>query len=94
MPAIPRTLRQLLEGEGHQSEEFCKNIRHYNAALAFTSLGVKIDESVLRGTGRYCFCIQGQLHHSTGALLPENEVAPVYAQLYIHDPEEAAEEHW
>ena len=69
------------------AKEFKKNIRQYNAAFAFTSLGVKIDERVIEGSGPYSFQISGELHHCSGALLPQPEKSPVFAQIYIHDPQ-------
>jgi len=53
-----------------------------------TSVGVKIDNSVTRQSGPYCFKIQGGLHHLTGALLPHNDHPPIYAQIYILDTAE------
>jgi len=50
-----------------------------------TSVGVKIDNSVTRQSGPYCFKIQGELHHLTGALLPHGDQTPIYAQIYILD---------
>lgn len=69
------------------AETFKSNICQYNAAFAFTSLGVKIDDqSVTNAQGPYCFRINGELHHLSGALLPGDGEQPVYAQIYIHDP--------
>ena len=53
-----------------------------------TSVEVKIDNSVTRQSGPYCFKIQGELHHLTGALLPHNDHPPTYAQIYILDTAE------
>jgi len=53
-----------------------------------TSVGVKIDNSVTRQSGPYCFKIQGELHHLTGALLPYGDHSPAYAQIYILDTAE------
>ena len=53
-----------------------------------TSVGVKIDNSVTRQSGPYCFKIQGELHHLTGALLPHGDQTPIYAQIYILDTAE------
>jgi len=53
-----------------------------------TSVGVKIDNSVTRQPGPYCFKIQGELHHLTGALLPHGDQTPIYAQIYILDTTE------
>jgi len=53
-----------------------------------TSVGVKIDNSVTRQSGPYCFKIQGELHHLTGALLSHSDHPPTYAQIYILDTAE------
>jgi len=53
-----------------------------------TSVGVKIDNSVTRQSGPYCFKIQGELHHLTSALLPHGDQTPIYAQIYILDTAE------
>ncbi|KIK20227.1 hypothetical protein PISMIDRAFT_13179 [Pisolithus microcarpus 441] len=37
------------------------------------------------------FHVHGALHHLIGALIPEAEGEPSYAQLYIYDPQEATE---
>jgi len=53
-----------------------------------TSVGAKIDNSVTRQSGPYCFKIQGKLHHLTGPLLPHGNHTPNYAQIYILDTAE------
>jgi len=53
-----------------------------------TSVGVKIDNSVTRQSGPYCFKIQGELHHLTGTLLPHSDHPSIYAQIYILDTAE------
>ena len=53
-----------------------------------TSVRVKINNSVTRQSGPYCFKIQGELHHLTGALLPHSDQTPIYAQIYILDTAE------
>jgi hypothetical protein len=84
-PDPPVTLRNLLCGVSPQSKTFKKEIRQYNAAFAFTSLGVKIDSSVTGAHGGpFSFRINGELHHKMGSLLPENNDVPRYAQLYVH----------
>ena len=50
-----------------------------------TSVGVKIDNSVTRQSGPYCFKIQGELHHLTGALFPHGDQTSMYVQIYILD---------
>jgi len=46
---------------------------------------IKIDNSVTRQSGSYCFKIQEELYHLTGALLPHGDQTPIYAQIYILD---------
>jgi len=53
-----------------------------------TSVGAKINNSVTRQSGSYCFKIQGELHHLTGPLLPHGDYTPIYAQIYILDTAE------
>jgi len=50
-----------------------------------TSVGVKINNSVTRQSGPYCFKTQGELHHLTDALLPHADQTPMYMQIYILD---------
>ncbi|GFZ19875.1 hypothetical protein Acr_28g0005800 [Actinidia rufa] len=56
-------------------------------ANAFTSLGTKMDPRILAGRGPRSFTIHGELHHRTGALLPQPGHEGTYAQLYIYDPD-------
>jgi len=81
-------LHNYLTGDDYSSREFHNNIRQYNAAFAMTSVGVKIDNSVTRQSSPYCFKIQGELHHLTGALLPYGNQTPIYVQIYILDTAE------
>ncbi len=88
LPA-PAILQNLLCGNNPLSKAFLQDIRQYNAALAFTSLAVKVDEAITNSSGPYCFRVSGELHHWMGSLLPQEEGKLSYAQLYIHDPAEA-----
>jgi len=54
---LTRILRNYLTGDDYSSREFRNNILQYNAAFAMTSVGVKIDNSVTRQSGPYCFKI-------------------------------------
>jgi hypothetical protein len=55
-----------------QGVSFREQIRKYNLAMAFASLGVNINHRVTGAAGGpYSFRIHGQLHHRIGALLPE-----------------------
>lgn len=88
MPVPPHALYNLFTGDTPQGREFRTNIVQYNAALAFTSLGVKVNDS-LRGHGPPVFRIQGELRHLSGSLLPEQSRPPCYSQLYIYDADMA-----
>jgi hypothetical protein len=61
----------------------------YNRAFAFTSVGVQEDHAVNARPGPPVFRICGELYHRSGALVPEGEQTPTYAQLYIYEPREA-----
>ena len=84
----PAPLYDLFSSNTRDAKEFRTNIVQYNAAFAFTSLGVKTDQSLL-GRGPPVFRIHGELRHLSGSLLPEESSPPSYSQLYIIDPHEA-----
>jgi len=86
-PLQPLTgiLYNYLTGDDYSSRQFRNNIWQYNTAFAMTSVGVKIDNSVTRQSSPYCFKIQGELHHLTGALFPHGDQTPIYVQIYILD---------
>jgi hypothetical protein len=66
-------------------KEFRTNNVQYNASLAFTSLGVKVGQSVL-DQGPPISRIYGELRHLSGSLPPDESLSPSYSQLYIfHD---------
>lgn len=95
IPALrdpPEALRNLFEARTPEAVEFRTNIRQYNAALAFTSLGVNVDCQVNNGRGPYVFHVHGELSHQIGDLMPTEGRQPVYAQLYIYDPRAALDE--
>lgn len=93
LPAIappPVQLAHFFSESTQQAQRFRDNIRQYNAALAFTSLGVKVDNTVnTGGGGPPTFRIHGELCHQLGSLFPRNGERPAYAQLYIYDPRTA-----
>ncbi|KAI0754119.1 hypothetical protein C8Q80DRAFT_346858, partial [Daedaleopsis nitida] len=88
LPDPPLLLQHLLTGNDAQCKEFRTNIRRYNAAFAFTSLGVKVDNHInLSGQAPYIFRIHGEMYHQAGALIPSRPgEQPRYSQLYIYDP--------
>jgi hypothetical protein len=85
LPATPQELEVFLTSKDGSAVKFRDQIRMYNSVLTFTSLGAKVDESVARSTGPYCFRIQGELYHKIGSLCPAKGQCPQFAQLYIHD---------
>jgi len=89
-PPPPDPLRRFFSAPTQEARQFRENIRQYNAALSFTSLGAQVDDSVNRGGGGPpVFKIHGELHHQIGSLLPPHGQPPVYTQLYILDSHEA-----
>ncbi|CAG8623234.1 15423_t:CDS:2 [Acaulospora morrowiae] len=82
----PPFLRMLFDGEADFCSKFRKNICQYNAAHAFTSLGAKINISILQGHNPYSFYIYRELRHLSEALLSNADQEATYAQLYIYDP--------
>lgn len=76
----PALLEELL-----QSKKFRDTIRVYNYVLSFTSIGMKMDYSVVHVPGPYTIQIQGQTHHRIGSLIPRQGRLPEYLQLYIFD---------
>jgi len=89
LPDPPPVLRQLYISQSTQAQDFRSNIVLYNRALAFTSLGVEQDYSVLDGRGPPVFRIHGELKHLSGSLIPDAGKPVKYAQLYIYDPDTA-----
>ena len=88
-PPPPDALRCFFSASTPDARNFCDNVRQCNSALAFTSLGVQIDESGNRGEGGPpVFRIQGELHQ-IGSLLPSKGQPPAYAQPYILDSHDA-----
>lgn len=84
----PLFLQQLLTRQlGAQSTSFLANIRKYNNALSFTSLGCK---DVTPNYG--AFKVQGALYHRHGSLLPDIDGRSRYAQIYFVEsrPEQLA----
>ena len=82
---LPSPLDILLTGNDSRSRLFKQNIRMYNSALSFTSIGVNVDQEVTGTSGVYTFRIHGEMYHRIGTLLPNSETPPQFAQIYIYD---------
>jgi len=78
----------LMTFKHEHSKNFHENVRCINSSLAFASMGAKLAPPP--GYGPYCFRINGQIYHRSGALHPENDDQRKFAQLYILDPEVAS----
>jgi hypothetical protein len=85
LPTTPQELEVFLTSKESSAVKFRDQIRMYNSVLAFTSLGAKVDESVVGGPGPYSFRIQGEFYHKIGSLCHAEGQRPQFAQLYIHD---------
>jgi hypothetical protein len=82
----PHELWDLLTSQDSHGWTFHKHICNYNNALAVTSVGRKLDNSLnAGGGGPYSFRLHGELIHRADSLLPQDGQQHVYAQLYIHD---------
>lgn len=69
-------------------KDFVKDIRLYNSAMSFTSMGCKLDERLANATmGVYTFRICGSVYHRMGSLFPANGEQFKFAQIYIMDEE-------
>jgi hypothetical protein len=66
----PKELADLLTQQNSVARKFRKLIRNYNNALAMTSVGRKLDNTVNDGRGPYTFKLHGELFHRAGSLLP------------------------
>lgn len=86
----PSLLINYLTNNTPEARNFRENIRSYNAALAFASLGAEIHEAP--GQGPYSFQIHGQVYHQISQLEPTENISSRYGQLYIIDAEQALEE--
>ena len=76
----------MLTATDTRGRTFRDNIRAYNLALAFASLGVNLDKELANASrGVYTFRIHGVGHHYIGQLRPREGEAPSFAQIYIHD---------
>lgn len=76
-----------MEGDDQLSKHFQNNLRAYNMAFSFTSLGGKVERSVPQGKGPSMFQLQGENYHLMGSLRPNDGNDAKFGQLYIVDTE-------
>lgn len=87
LPSIerpPSPLWELLNDKTKKGVNFRSNIRAYNTALAFTSMGANIYNNNLKNDKIFTFRISGQIYHRIGPLIP-NDNQPKFSQIYIYD---------
>ena len=88
--SFPDPLKHLLSGDTSAVRtNFLDNIREYNSAFAFASMGAQVVPPP--GHSPYCFRIHGQVYHRTGSLHPPDGVNHQYAQVYILERDQAVE---
>lgn len=88
LPQLPPPPDELLPLYTARGSHFLKNVRAYNNIFALASLGC----SEIRQPGfNPTFTIQGKMYHRIGALLPNENEMPKFAQLYFHDTENELE---
>ncbi|CAN6701616.1 unnamed protein product [Malus baccata var. baccata] len=82
----------IFSDQTNEGRHFMQNIRAYNHAFAFTSMGVHVDERInIGGRGIYTFHAQGALYHKIGGILPHEGNRPRSLQAYIYDTEHEVE---
>lgn len=82
----PPLLDSLLDDQTPRGIDFRKNLRAYNNALAFASLGATT-EPITHTKGVPTFVISGGLYHLIGSLEPAQPTdARKFAQIYFSDP--------
>nr|VDC75585.1 unnamed protein product [Brassica rapa] len=87
----PLVLKKLMDRDDILSKHFQKNMRPYNMAFSFTSLGEKVERSVQKGIGPSMFQLQGENYHLMGSLQPNDGNEAKFGQLYIVDTEHEVE---
>ena len=84
----PDFIRELLSNPDHPNyRHFRENIRSYNSALSFASMGAKVVD--FNGSGPYVFKVHGQIYHRTSHFRPASNTTPQFAQLYVIDSTQA-----
>jgi hypothetical protein len=84
----PSFLRDLMSNPANvHHKNFRQNIRSYNSAVSFASMGAKVIN--FSGRGPYVFKVHGQICHQTSHLQPIDGNTPKFAQLYVLDSTQA-----
>ena len=76
----------LLTAADSRGRAFRDQIRAYNSALAFASLGVNLDKGLDNAKeGVYTLRMQVVVHNFIGQLMPRQGEAPSFVRIYSHD---------
>lgn len=86
-----RVLHELFVGDGPRSQDFRGNIRKYNNAFAFTSIGMKRDRQTEGQMGLFILRTVGRVAHLITPLLPEGAYPHRFSQIYLLDTEREIE---
>lgn len=81
----PHLLKMLMTKQHVHSKNFMANIRIYNSAMSFASIGANIDFPP--GRGPYCFRIHGQMYHKISNI--NTGSAAKFGQLYFLESADA-----
>ncbi|GBM74594.1 hypothetical protein AVEN_151041-1 [Araneus ventricosus] len=84
----PDLFKELLCRNSQEAKNYRQQIREYNAALAFASMGAEIKAPP--GTCSYYFYIHSQIYHMVSPLCSNKRNRPGYGQLYIFESSEAS----
>jgi len=87
LPDIEYNIFNLLTENTVEALHFRNNIRVYNNAVAFASLGASLQ--IPPGRGAYCFRVQGQIHHYVSPVCPPENQNPCFSQLYFIESSQA-----
>ena len=90
-PDPPEELRYLLCSNESPARRFRSRIRHYNAALSYTSCSYIPDPRLHDWERTHMFQLQGAIYHLQGPLGTAVGIRPSYAQLFFLDPVEATQ---
>ena len=89
IPLLPAEIRKYYDPNHPKSRMFLRDIRRYNNAHSFASLG--LDNPVVKNPDNNAFMpvykIHGKMYHRLSALEPNPDARPAFAQAFFFDSE-------